>query len=188
MDKEKKGLLQNSEIYKALSGSLMQGERVLWWGSTAKGAKLKDKGNGAAKSFVCFAMALMPILLLVPAMKYGGPLVTLAMLIMPVIFVWIGVSMLSGTKKDYAITNKRIFSCDGDDIQAESIAWISDVEFQANEKNIGSVTFRYVYPGGDAKSGGIYGIEDPEEVCRILIEASEKLKAEENEGVDVNGQ
>lgn len=185
MDNEKNTLLQNSELYKIFGGALMPEEQILWWGSTAKGAKLSDKGSAAARPFICFFMALMPIMLLVPAMKYGGPLVTLMMLVMPPIFVWIGVSLLKKLKRDYAVTNMRIFYYDGSDLRTESIQWVSDVEYQANENDVGSVTFNYAYPGSDnVKSGGIYGIENPEEVCRILTEAVENLK----KGESSNGQ
>lgn len=185
MDNKKNALLQNSELYTVFKDSLMSGERILWWGSTAKGAKLSDKGSSAAKPFICFGMALMPIMLLVPALKYAGPIISLMLMIMPPIFVWIGVVLLKNLKRDYAVTNMRIFYYDGSDLQTESIEWLSDIEYQANEKNIGSVTFNCVYPGSSkAKPGGIYGIEDPEEVSRILISAVEKLK----KGESSNGQ
>ena len=188
MDKMDKTLPQNSEPYKAFKEALMPGERILWQGSTAKEAKLSDKGTSAAKPFICFGMALMLIMMLVPAMKYGGPIVTLFMLVMIPMFVCIGVAILKGLKLDYAVTNMRILEYDGSGVRSESIEWIADVKYQANEKNIGSVTFSCAYPDRDQpKPGGIFGIEDPEEVCRILIEATEKLRAEESKGENANG-
>lgn len=184
MDNKKNALPQNSELYKVFKDSLMSGERILWWGSTAKGAKLSDKGSNAAKPFICFGMALMPVMLLVPALKYAGPIISLMLMIMPFIFVWIGVALLKGLRRDYAVTNLRIFDYDGSDLRTEGIEWISDVKLQVNEKNIGSVTFSYVYPDGNVKHGGIYGIENPEEVCRILTDAVENLK----KGEGSNGQ
>lgn len=162
------------------SKMLMSGETILWTGETKKGASFRARGgNAVSVIFPVFWLGLSCFWTL-GATLAGGPIGLFG-----VPFIIIGLVLLKrflviGEQK-YAITDRRVLKYADNNFTAEMLDNIADITVFDAGNNIGYV--KYTVKGNvysnyygrrsmtAAPQNGFFGIENPEQVCRILSDA-----------------
>lgn len=180
-DSEQRPYDEYNAVESEFSKMLMSGEHILWTGKTKKGASLRAKGGNAISviyfvfwlGFACF-YALDAIL----SEGFFG--------LLDVPYIIIGLFLLKrflviGEQK-YAITDHRVLKYADKKLTAEMLDNIADITVFNAGNNLGCVKYAVkgnVYSNYHdnkrrvhfAQQNGFFGIENPEQVYRILSDA-----------------
>ena len=149
---------------------LKPNEHIIWSGKTEKTAtpeETQTQGCGCAAAFMIGAGVLM----LFSMMAMFG--------IMLLMFGAVIMSSTSVKRRSYAITDERVLTLVGSSLRSVPLRQVRGVHYKSSKRGIGSVT--YVKGAGSQIStsltDGIFGIKDPETVCRILQNAAASAKS-----------
>lgn len=166
-----------SDSYSRFNSYTGDGERILWCGKTVSSAKLDEKGTEDLLDIIMAVFGVAFLLCSLPSFFSTNAQPTIS-----VILIFVAVILISrafkSRKREYAITNKRIiiYNCGDKSVAFESIDGLFNLEYYASKRNVGYVKYKKVftrqYNANKVRSEGIYAIENPAEVYRILAEAS----------------
>lgn len=171
-DDEQHAYDRHNEAEGQFTGVLMNGEHILWAG-TGKGSA---PGAAIGVIFAIFWLGFA-VFWTIGATVAGGIFGAFG-----IPFILVGIflfkNMLVPNKKYYAITNMRILSKNGKRLSAERLDRIANISVGQTSGNRGYVTYHTTgavyYRGNNHHTGmmtGLYGIENPNEVYRILNDA-----------------
>lgn len=154
------------------SSMLMSGEHIIWAGK-GKG------GNPGAVVGGCFGFFWLgfAVFWTISATAMGGIFGAFG-----IPFILIGIflvkSMIKPGAKFYAITNLRVLKKEGKQFTSDRLEHIVDVSMSSTSGGKGSITYRstnVTYYGRNGSHSnmikGIFGVDNPNEVYRILNEA-----------------
>ncbi|MBR4626811.1 MAG: hypothetical protein IKO47_03800 [Ruminococcus sp.] len=153
----------DSKLEQFFAKKLQNGEHLIWCGETERKATTNEKGTGCSGCAIGGFMAFAAIMMMVSVVF------SLMMLMLSAYFL----VMLNASGNKYAITDSRIIICKGSMIRSYPLETAGNFSCHASPRNIGYVRFTVTAAksGSQYATAGIFGIRDPENVKRILIEA-----------------
>lgn len=180
-DNEQRPYDEYNAVESEFSKLLMSGEHILWTGKTKKGAGLKARGGNAVSAIYLVFWTGSACWFALDAILSEG-----FFGLFDVPYIIIGLFLLRrflviGEQK-YAITDRRVLKYADKKLTAEMLGNIADITVFNAGNNLGCVKYavkdsaysNYRYGRSrvhfDSRNG-FFGIEDPEQVYRILSDA-----------------